>query len=274
MKHILVPTDFSKPSAYALQVAAIIAKQQQADITVLHMMGISEALITEGELQEFKEAKYFMGLAKKRFKTFLDQPFLKGIKTNEVVQNYKIFSEIKNIAKEQNIDLIVMGSHGSTGFNEFFVGSNTEKVVRTSDVPVLVIKQPQPDFKVRNILFGCSFGDDMIAPFKIAKKFAETFSATLKLLYVNTPFEDFLSTSETDELISKFMSKAEETNYIVDIYNDYGVEHGLLNFCKTGTVDVLALPTHGRKGLSHFLIGSVGEDVANHANLPVLTIKI
>ncbi|RTE52407.1 universal stress protein [Arenibacter aquaticus] len=274
MKHILVPTDFSKPSAYALQVAAIIAKEQQAEITVLHMMGISEALITEGELQEFEEAKYFMGLAKKRFKTFLDQPFLKGIKINEVVQNYKIFSEINNIAKEQNIDLIVMGSHGSTGFNEFFVGSNTEKVVRSSDVPVLVIKQPQPDFKIRNILFGCSFGDKMIRPFKAAKEFAQTFNATLKLLYINTPFEDFLSTSETNERIAKFMSKAGESRDRVEIYNDYSVEHGLLNYCKTGNIDVLALPTHGRKGLSHFLIGSIGEDVANHANLPVLTIKI
>lgn len=75
MKHILVPTDFSKPSAYALQVAAIIAKQQQAEITVLHMMGISEALITEGELQEFEEAKYFMALPKSDSKRFWTNPF-------------------------------------------------------------------------------------------------------------------------------------------------------------------------------------------------------
>ncbi|MDL5512397.1 universal stress protein [Arenibacter sp. M-2] len=274
MKHLLVPVDFSEHSAYALEVAAGIAKQQNADITLIHMLGISEAVIAEDDLLEYEEAKYFMGLAKKKFKSFLDKPYLKDITIRKIVQNYKVFSELNNVAKEQNIDLIVMGSHGSTGFNEIFIGSNTDKVVRTSDVPVLVIKGQNSNFTIRNILFACSYSEDMIVAYKNVKLMAEKFSAKLKLVYINTPYQDFLSTPEAENRIAKFMLKAGDTKSKVEVYNDHSVEVGILNFSKTEDFDLLALPTHGRKGLSHFLLGSIGEDIANKAGLPVMTFKI
>jgi len=141
MKKILVPVDFSQHSENALQVAATLAKRFEGEIVVLHMLGLSEAVLTKDDSQEFMEAKYYMEMAKKRFGMFLNRPWLKGIETTQTVQNYKIFGEIDKVAKEQDIDLIVMGSHGTGGLSEIFVGSNTEKVVRTSQTPVLVIKK-------------------------------------------------------------------------------------------------------------------------------------
>jgi len=276
MKKILVPIDFSEPATHALEVAAKIAKLQNATITVLHMLGLSEAVLTKDESQEYQEAVYYMTMAKKRFKAFLDKPYLKNIKVHEMVQNYKIFSELNNVAREQHIDLIVMGSQGTSGFNEFFVGSNTEKVVRTSDVPVLVVKNRRIDFKIKNILFACDFMDEAILAFKNVRAFAESFSAELELIYINTAYKSFISNTEIEERISKFLFKAGEDNLDVVIYNDYSVEQGLMNASKKGDFDVLAIPTRGRKPLSHFLLGSrsIGEDVANHSSIPVLTLKI
>lgn len=276
MNRILVPVDFSEPSTYALEVAAKIAKSQQAEIVVLHMLGLSEAILIKNETQEYEEAKYYMELARKRFRPFLDKPYLKNIKVKEIVQNYKIFKELNMVAQEQHVDLIVMGSHGTSGLNEFFVGSNTEKVVRTSDVPVLVVKIPNPNFKLKNILFACDFTDDTILAFKNVKAFAASFSAKLQLIYVNTPYNSFISTTEIEERISKFFFKAGDKEPHVAIYNDYDVEQGLMNYAKKSNFDILALPTRGRKPISHFLLGSrsLSEDVANHANLPVLTFKI
>lgn len=276
MKKILVPVDFSDPSAYALEVAAKIAEQQEAEIVVLHMLGLSEAVLTKDETQEYEEAKYYMELARKRFKTFLDKPYLKNIKIKQIVQNYKIFKELNKVAQEQHIGLVVMGSHGTSGISEIFVGSNTEKVVRTSDVPVLVVKEQNQDFQVKKILFACDFTDDTILTFKNVSAFAASFSAKLKLIYINTPYDRFRSTTEMEERISKFFYKAGNKEEEVVIYNDYDVEQGLMNYSKKGGFDILAMPTRGRKPVSHFLLGSrsIGEDVANHANLPVLTIKI
>ena len=110
--------------------------------------------------------------------------------------------------------------------------------------------------------------------YKNVKLMAQKFSAKLKLVHINTPYQDFLSTQEADDRIAKFMSKAGDTQAKVEVYNDRSVESGILNFSKTEKFDILALPTHGRKGLSHFLLGSIGEDIANHARLPVMTFKI
>ena len=89
MNRILVPIDFSEPSAYALEVAASIAKYQKAEIVVLHMLGLSEAVLNKDETQEYEEARYYMELARKRFQPFLDKPYLRHIKIKQIVKTIK-----------------------------------------------------------------------------------------------------------------------------------------------------------------------------------------
>ena len=60
----------------------------------------------------------------------------------------------------------------------------------------------------------------------------------------------------------------------VKIYNDYTVEKGVLNYSERVSADLIGIPTHGRRGLSHFFMGSIGEDIANHSEAPVITFKI
>ncbi len=273
MKRILVPTDFSEHSEFALEVACCIAKDKGSHIVLIHMMGLSETVYAKSEAQEYEEAMYYMKLARKRFKKVVDKPYAKGIKITETVQNYKIFSEINTVAKEQNIDLIVMGSHGTKGLNEVFVGSNTEKVVRTSEVPVLVIKSPNPNFKINKMVFACDLKKESLKPFINTSNLAKLFSAQIQYLYINTPGEHFLSTHEIQVKAFEFMNNAKVDQNII-IYDDHTVERGILNYCEAQKVDVIAIPTHGRKGLSHFFLGSLGEDLANHSKLPLLTFKI
>jgi len=278
MKKILVPVDFSEYSEYALKVASEIAKKQDAEIIVLHMLGLSEAILTKDEAQEAAEAIYYLKLAEKRFTTFLDKEYLKGIKVTETVQNYKIFSEINEVATENEVDLIVMGSHGSSGLSEVFVGSNTEKVVRTSDIPVLVIKNQIDKFDMKEVVFACDFKTDNIHAYHSAIQLFDLFNATLHLVYVNLPGDRFRNSNQIDERVKEFLFKADsgslENFDKVVVQNDYSVESGIFNYCQKINADIIAVPTHGRRGLSHFFNGSIGEDIANHANKPVITFKI
>ena len=168
MKKILIPVDFSEHSEYALEVGATLAKKHDASLIVLHMMGLSEAVLTKDESQEMFEAIYYMKLAEKRFNEFLDKDYLKDVKVEVTVQNYKEFHEINNVAKDFEADLILMGSHGASGLKEVFVGSNTEKVVRTSDIPVLVIKHQIKEFKMGKVVFACDFNMDFKEAFQKA----------------------------------------------------------------------------------------------------------
>ncbi|MGY8915821.1 MAG: universal stress protein [Flavobacteriales bacterium] len=277
MKKILVPVDFSEFSEYALEVAASLAKRHNAEILVFHMLGISESVFVTNEAAEMAEAKYYMTMAKERFSTILHRDYLDGIKITEIIQNYKIFSEINEIAREIDIDLIIMGSHGSRGLSEFFVGSNTEKVVRTSTVPVLVIKQRRPSFKLEKVVFACDFKIENLYAFIHAVKLFSEYEAQINLVYVNRPSEYFITKAELDNRITYFMSKVRDQklkNIEVAYVTDYSVEKGILEYCKQIQADLVAIPTHGRKGWAHFLVGSLGENIANHAQIPVMTFRI
>ncbi len=278
MKKILVPVDFSKHSEYALEVAAAFAKAYHAEILVLHMMGLSDSIFTKDESQEVAEAVFHMKLAEKQFATFLDKPYLKDVKVTEAVQNYKIFEEINDLALEQDVDLVIMGSHGASGLKEEFVGSNTERVVRTSEVPVLVVKGNEETSLPQRVLFACDFKQDSVKAYRDAIPFFEELEVKIALVYVNLPADRFRSTKEIEEQMEEFMHIAEFGTPLhkedLVIINGYTIESGLYDYAAKVGADALAIPTHGRRGLSHFFNGSIAERLANHSKLPVFTFKI
>ena len=277
MKNILVPVDFSEYASYAMEVAASLAKKHKANIHVVHMMGLTDATLTRDESNEVFEAMFHMKLAEKRFSELLSQDYLAGITVYQSVKNYTNFTELNDVAVEVNADLIIMGSHGSTGLKEVFVGSNTEKVVRTCDTPVLVIKERMTDFNVQSVVFACDFKAENIESFNKIKNLINTLGAQVKLLYINLPGERFRSTIEINDRVNQFLNLTDSSELTADdviYFNDYTVEDGIFNYSLTHGVDVIAIPTHGRRGLAHFFAGSIGEDVVNHSVLPVLTQKM
>jgi nucleotide-binding universal stress UspA family protein len=277
MKKILIPVDFSEHSEYALQVGATLAKKHAASLIVLHMMGLSEAVLTKDESQEIFEAIYYIKLTEKRFSEFLDKDYLEGITIETTVQNYKDFHEIDKVAQDFSADLIVMGSHGASGLKEVFVGSNTEKVVRTTSVPVLVVKNKETHFKMDKVVFACDFNMDFIKPFKKAWNFFEKLGAEFQVVFINTP-EKFLSNQEMQERAFKFMlHSGVDTTDVYDTtvyYCDYRLEHGIYSFSNEVDADVVVVPTHGRRGLAHFFSENVSETIVNHSALPIMTFKV
>lgn len=278
MKKILVPVDFSEHSEYALEVAAKLAREHDSEIVVYHMMGLNDSVLTREESNQVFEAIYHMKLAEKHFAEFLDKDYLKGLKVTDTVKNYKDFSEVNDVAKEIEADLIVMGSHGSSGLSEIFVGSNTEKVVRYSEFPVLVVKERRSNFLIRDAVFACDFKRENIGAFNQAMDFFDSLGADVKLLHVNLPNEKFRSSGETEKRVREFLTESGPTGMdrIDDVvyYNDYSVEDGVFHYAEKINADVISLPTHGRRGLAHFFSGSIGEDLVNHATIPVVTFKI
>ncbi len=276
MKKILVPVDFSECSEHALRVASDLAKNYNAEIIALHMMGMNDNVLTNTQTKEMLEGIYYIRLAKKRFEKFLNKEFLKTVKVTDSVYNYTDFSELNKVAKENNADLIVMGSHGSSGLTEVFVGSNTEKVVRNSEIPVLVIKNKHDSFTIKNAVFACDFSSENQDVFDKAMKFYEILNSKVTLLYINVPGQNYRNTKEMETLVKNFLLKTNAIHLLnhVVYYNDYTVEDGIFNFSLENDIDAIALPTHGRRGLAHFFSGSISEDLVNHSDIPVITFKI
>lgn len=281
MKKILVPTDFSAHAEYALKVAAQIARKNNGEIFLLHMLelpalasdGIGESNAV-GSSSDLPEVMFFMQKTRERFEEVLNKPYLQGISVVEAIQFDRAFEGIISHSKKHNIDLVVMGSHGASGFHEMFIGSNTEKVVRTSDVPVLVIKKEQGEFNPEKFVFASDFSDEIKKPFAKAVAFANSFDTKLHLVLINTP-NNFKSTHAAEKTINDFASQFDIKNgYTTHIYNDVNIEKGVLHFANGVNADLIGMCTHGRQGLAHFFNGSVSEDLVNHAVRPVITFRI
>lgn len=274
MKNIIVPVDFSIQSENALKVAASLARKHNSKIFALHMLELNHAYITSTEGFQPEQTVFFMKIAEKRFLEFIDKPVFKDVVIKPVVKHYKVFSEVNEVAEANNAEIIIMGSHGTDGIMEIFVGSNTEKVVRNSDIPVLVIKHEIKDFAPKTMVFACDLKPENIHAYQRAKYIANQFSADLHILYVNTPGDNFLSTEDINDKIEEFSAAIGSDFLDIKVYNDYTIETGVLNYAEAENIDVIGIPTHGRKGLSHFFMGSIGEDIANHSTIPVVTFKI
>ncbi|MFT4698113.1 MAG: nucleotide-binding universal stress UspA family protein [Flavobacteriaceae bacterium] len=273
MKRILVPTDFSKQAENALKIAAQIAKKHNSEIFLLHSLEMPLHLNSSADSGGMPESLYFIKLAEKHFAEVLEKPYLNGINVYEAIGHNEIYKDINETVSTKDIDIIVMGSHGSSGFKEMFIGSNTEKVVRTSDIPVLVIKNEHEQFDINDFVFASDFSEECRDSIKRAGQFANKTGAAMHLLNVNTP-SGFKTTSEAKEKMEKFVSSMNLENYTLNIYNDTSVEKGILNFAKDTNAQLIGMSTHGRKGLAHFFNGSISEDLVNHANMPVITFKI
>jgi len=275
MKKILVPTDFSDHAEYALKVAAQIARKNNGEIFLFHMLELpSQESDAINEGSDIPEIMFFMQKARERFADLVASPYLEGIKITEAIQFEKAFDGIINNSKKHEIDLIVMGSHGASGFHEMFIGSNTEKVVRTSDIPVLVIKKEQAAFNPAKFVFASDFSDEIKKPFAKVVEFANSFNTQLHLVYINTP-NNFKSTHAAEKIIHDFVSQFTLVNgHTSHVYNDVNIEKGVLHFANSVNADLVGMCTHGRQGLAHFFNGSVSEDLVNHAVRPVVTFRI
>lgn len=274
MKKLLVPCDFSRSSIHALQFALDVATHARTgtvhvlhvvELPVLHDTVLMPVLsFEEALLQELKEKaeKEFIQLEKKYNKD--------GIKMITEVKFGKIADTIRRYAIDNHIDLVIMGSHGATGAREVFVGSNAEKVVRQSGVPVLVIKN-QYKGPVKNIVFPNALNpetqEDLVERVKELQHF---FNSNLHIVWINTPV-NFHTDAETRQRLEHFVKRYKLRNYKLHVYNHLNTEDGITEFSRSIDADLIAIGTRGKTGLAHLVHGSLTESLVNHTNQMVWT---
>lgn len=276
MNRILVPVDFSDQAKYACKVAANIAKRTNSEVILLHMFDVPSETVDPGNSSNSNsgaQAIYYMKGVHRKFEEFMAMPCFEGLIVKEDVRFHKAFEGVIEESKKLDVQLIVMGSQGATGLKEMLVGSNTEKVVRLSDIPVLVIKEDIDEFEIEDIVFASDFSEESKKTFPKVLEFRDMFNAKLHLLYINT-IHKFESTKTSNDRLYNFIDDYELSNYSMNVYNDTSIEEGVLNFSREVDADVIAINTHGRSGLYNLFSESISKDLANHALRPVITFKI
>ena len=280
MQKILVPFDFSAYAEYALDFAHDYAANTKGEIKLLHVIehnaygGISAA----GEMPALGnfESEYISSLlndSKKRLKEKVESKEFKDVKIDFEVKIGTPFHNIVSEITHYEADVIIMGTKGSSGLEEFFIGSNAEKIVRFAKCPVITIPIDAGFDSIKNIAFAINFEDEQMQVVELLKSYQKIFNANLNLVWINT-----LHVVESDELINErlkgFADKYGIENYSTHTYKSLTPEQGILNFAVEHDMDMIALATHGFKGLAHLFLGSIAEDIVNHSKIPVWTFSL
>ena len=276
MKKILVPCDFSKQAINAYRYALDIAAQSKGTIHLLHVIELPVLHDTvlmpvlnfeEELLKELKEKSI------KEFKKIKDKYSADGVKVSFDVKFGGVTRMIQDYIKEKSIDLVIMGSHGASGVREFLIGSNAEKMVRNSPVPVLVLKDYYKG-PIKKIVFPNTLDtenqEDLLTKLKALQNF---FKAHVYIVWVNTPL-NFTSDNITLARLNKFAKRFMLKDFSIHVFNYSEEERGILNFTEMVGANLIAMGTHGRKGVAHVVNGSLAENVVNHTQKPVWTYSL
>lgn len=317
-KHILVPLDGSPRAERALTVAAHLARAADGTVILLRAVGIPAAynsymygpyvaqtpMITQGALNaEQSEAEAYIEIVRQSGQ-------LAGVNVETKVVVGAASVTIEDIASEEYIDLIVMCSHGDTGFKRWVLGSVAQQVSRTCQVPVLVLQQdgvtpesayPDPLRPLRSIialvaLDGSQFAEAAITPIAtLVAALAAPAQGLLLLTRVvplsalgNTPATRELALGEANAYLrqatQKYADVAEKLNVSLNTATATGrdvadtlirsAEHGdeVEGKRLTGSCDLIAITTHGRGGLQRLAMGSVTEHMLGATKLPLLVV--
>lgn len=148
VKKILCPTDMSDPSVYAAEKAAEIARKFDAEVLVLHVLPVVPVLLPGPGYAAFPVEGYEKALeeeAQRRMGEFTRRAFPPDVKSRQIVVRGDAAAQIMLTADDEKVDLIVIATHGMTGWHHFVFGSVTEKVVRLAHCPVLTFRQARKE---------------------------------------------------------------------------------------------------------------------------------
>lgn len=278
MKKILVPTDFSKPAQWALEVATGIAKKAKGQIILLHIVEqpTSESFNAEGQIFEGEgwEDKLFTLKLVEKNKTQLEEMAktaeAAGVPVACELRLGNPFHGMRTVITDRKVDLVVMGTSGRSKFEEMMVGSNTERVVRYAKCPVLTVHEKPSGHNFVNIVYASSLNENEKAFARVVQNAQEMYHAKIHLVRINTPM-NFRPDHEVRRVMQEFARKLNLQDYTLNVFSDRSEEEGILHFAASINADLIAMATHGRTGFAHVLVGSIAEDVVNHAQRPVLT---
>jgi nucleotide-binding universal stress UspA family protein len=288
LSKILVPTDFSEHAQQALETAVSLAKPFGATLHLLHVVQMplvptmpeAAPVVPVTFWQELREHA-LRALEKQKAKLAADRLRCEL----EVIEDVPGFA-ISAAAERAKADLIVMGSRGLTGIKHVLLGSVAEHTVRAAPCPVLTVKHGGA-LHMRKILVAMDFSPASQRALEFAQLIAKSAGPAHVILvhayYVPVELQEYLiqrgqsipdvlsprATKELEAILTKLQDAGFSCEYVAAAG---APETVIADVAKDKQVDLIALGTHGRRGLSHLFMGSVAERVVRHSERPVVTV--
>ncbi|OUL62620.1 universal stress protein [Flavobacterium sp. AJR] len=272
MKRILFPTDFSEVATNAFVHALEFAKQVKGELVLLHTFEIP---VYDSQFFPENFAIIYNSLELSKFEMFKDQiPKLReiaeGRNLDDIVMNHRLMDgdlvyNMKKAIKEDNIDFVVMGTSGISGWENFFLGTNTDAVISGVEVPILCVPGESEFKKVKTIGFTTRYREKDKKELHKVLTIAKKMNAKVKCLYVRTQNTD-VSDATIKEWEADF--KDEPIQFLVLPCEE--VKETILDFVLYKDIDVLAMIAYKRSFFESLFHPSFTKKLTKDIAIPVL----
>lgn len=291
---LLFATDFSDCAMKAEEYALFFSGVYQAPVDIFHVLELYPGLDPEYPVnqvyvdQRRRETDAHLAETVRRFqdkRVTVKGWFVLGVPS----------AQICAAAAESHADLIVLGTRGRTGLEHLLLGSTAERVVIKAPCPVLTVCLPGShtghaasprSAGCQHILAPVDFSDRSLDALEYAVQVAKQLKATVTILHVLEPVTygldlTLIHTSERERTRARLEAELDALVHAVALEGltvHRAIRGGtpadsLLHFIDENRCDLVVMGTHGRRGLSHLVNGSVAEAVLRRAPCPVLTVK-
>jgi nucleotide-binding universal stress UspA family protein len=272
MKKILFPTDFSEAATNAFVHALEFAKIVNGELILLHTF---ELPVYDSQFVPDNYNLIFDSVQLSQFDMFKDEiPKLHAIAAERNLDQIKmshrlmdgsLLYNIKKAIKEEKIDFIVMGTTGATGWEAFFLGTNTGNVLTAVDVPVLSVPLEAEFKKIETIGFTTRYRAKDKKALKDVLKIAKKTNAKVRCLYVKTKNSDVLHVT-----IKQWEDEFAGEPIRFSIIESDDVQDTILDFILFKEIDILAMLTYKRNFFVELFKPSLTQKFSNRLDIPIL----
>ena len=278
MKKILVPTDFSDCADNAANIAMELAEKMGAEIHFLHFTSIPVDWLNLSDQEKiYPDVTERINECQKLLKEKVNSCKKTGIDASFYIGYNEGYQNIIEHIEANDIDIIVMGTHGTSGMKGVLLGSNAQKVVRLSTVPLLVVKPDTAHLTPESLPIVSDFPWEDYEPghmhaFHKLIELAEELGFPVHLLFINTP-GTFTTSKELNYRIIPYLEATTLEEGPVTI-NAVNLEEGISVYLEEHPNTIIGMITHGETGINRVIRGSQVEAVVNHLKPPILTVKM
>jgi nucleotide-binding universal stress UspA family protein len=267
IQRILIPVDLSENSLLALDHAGFMAKLFKAEITLLHVKE-PKGLFSNHSSDASD------GLAAQLENLATQLKLSTGGKVMVLTKSGKISKSIVEAANECKADVVVMGTHGISGFEELFIGSNAYRVVTEATCPIITVQTHANKIGFQNILLPIDNSAPSREKLRYAVELAQHYSSTIHLLGILTVEEDELTArfNKMFDQIEGYLKK-HEVKFNSELVFGENIAKLTMKYGEKINADLLMIMTEQEENLTGLFLGPFAQQVVNHSRIPVMCIK-
>lgn len=269
MKNLIVPLDFSKESLNGLDLAMLFTKKQATNIQMVYVQKKSSDYNSPGYFEEEK------AYAEKKFKEILEnyRPRLENnSQLNYIIKAGKIYREVVTQVESYPQAMVVASTHGGSGFEEFFIGSNAYKIISATHRPVMTIRKHKCPQDIRKIVMPIDITVDTRQKVPFTVELAALFGAEIHVITI--------SSSKGKKLLERLSAYGKQVEKYIKVKNVpyrlkslYGENIIDLIVVYADSVDAELISVMKEQPKSLSFLGNFAQQILNRATTPVLTIS-